>query len=62
MCYYLLLAYIKFQSRCRFSLFHLHRLIRETLLDRASLMDLLNLNEARLARLNRQDLQLCLQL
>ena len=62
MCYYLLLAYIKFQTKCRFSLFYLHRLVRETLLDRLSLLDLLNLNEPRLARLRCEDPQLCLQL
>ena len=62
MCYYLLLAYIKFQTKYRFSLFYLHRLVKETLLDRLSLMDLLNLNESRLSRWKSQDQQLCLQL
>ena len=62
MSYYLLLAYIKFQTKCRFSLFYLHRLIRETLMDAVSLMDLPNLNEKRLSGLRRLDLQLCLQL
>jgi len=62
MSYYLLLAYIKFQTKCRFSLFYLHRLIRETLMDAVSLMDLPNLNEKRLGGLRRLELQLCLQL
>lgn len=62
MCYYLLLAYVKYQARYKQSLFYLHRLVRETLLERASLFDLLSLNDARLARLKRQDPQLCLQL
>jgi len=62
MCYYLLLAYVKFQSRYKPSLFYLHRVIKETLLDRASLFDLLSLNDTRLARFKRQDPQLCLQL
>ena len=62
MCYYLLLAYVKYQCRYKESLFYLHRLVRETLLDRVSLLDLLSLNETRLARLRCQDPQLCLQL
>ena len=62
MCYYLMLAYVKYQTRYKPSLFYLHRLVRETLLEHASLFDLLSLNEARLARLKRQDPQLCLQL
>lgn len=58
MIYYLLLAYIKYQTKYGRSLFYLHRVIKETLLDRISLMDLLNLNEARLKRLKRLDPQL----
>jgi hypothetical protein len=62
MCYYLLLAYVKYQTRYKNSLFYLHRLVRVTLMERANLVDLLSLNEERLARLKRQDPQLCLQL
>ena len=51
MCYYLLLAYIKFQSRYANSLFYLHRLIRGSILDRLSLIDLLSLSERTLARI-----------
>jgi hypothetical protein len=58
MCYYLLLAYIKFQSRYAHSLFYLHRLIRETLLDRLSLIDLLGLSERRVARIRDPEPQL----
>jgi putative transposase len=58
MCYVLLLAYIKFQTKCRFSLFYLHRLIRETLLERLSLIDLLGLSESKLPRVRDKD-QLC---
>lgn len=61
MCYYLLLAYIKYQTKFRASLFYLHRLIKEMLLDRISLIDLLNLNDSRLAKLKCQDPQLCFQ-
>jgi hypothetical protein len=62
MCYYLLLAYIKYQAHYRASLFYLHRIVKETLLERASLFDLLHLNPVRLTRLRCQDQQLCLQL
>jgi Domain of unknown function (DUF4372)/Transposase DDE domain len=58
MCYYLLLAYIKYQSKYAHSLFYLHRLIRETLLDRISLIDLLSLTENRLPRIRDHDPQL----
>lgn len=59
LCYFLLLAYIKFQTKYRFSLFYLHRIIRETLLERLSLIDLLGLNEAKLPKIRDKD-QLCL--
>lgn len=62
MCYYLLLTYVKYQTRYKQSLHYLHRLVRETLLERASLLDLLSLNESRLANLKRTDPQLCLQI
>lgn len=58
MCYYLLLAYIKYQTKYAYSLFYLHRLVRETLLDRLSLIDLLSLNERRLPRIRDGDPQL----
>lgn len=62
MCYYLLLAYVKYQSRYRPSLFYLHRVVKETLLQRAKIIDLLRLNERRLKRLSSPEPQLCLQL
>ena len=58
LCYFLLLAYIKFQTKFRFSLFYLHRLIRETLLERMSLIDLLGLTENKLPKVRDKD-QLC---
>jgi len=61
MCYYLLMAYIKYQTKYRHSIFYLHRIIQETLFNRISLVDLLNLNDSRLAKLKCQDQQLCLQ-
>lgn len=59
LCYFLLLAYIKFQTKYRFSLFYLHKIIRETLLERLSLIDLLGLNIAKLPKIRDKD-QLCL--
>jgi hypothetical protein len=62
MCYYLLLTYVKYQTRYKSSLHYLHRVVRETLMERANLLDLLNLNDTRLEKFKRQDPQLCLQL
>ncbi|MCG2711204.1 MAG: IS4 family transposase [Elusimicrobia bacterium] len=55
MCYYLLLAYIKYQTRYKPSIFYLHRMVREMLMERGSLIDLLNLNEERLDRIKCQE-------
>ena len=62
MSYFLLLAYIKFQSRFKRSLFLLHRLVQNTLLDRLSLIDLLRLSEKKLPALRNMEPQLCLPL
>lgn len=62
MCYYLVLAYVKYQSRYKSSLFYFHHVVKETLLERASILDLLRLNHTRLKRLVSQEPQLCLQL
>lgn len=61
MCYYLLLAYIKFQTRYKASIYYLHRLIKETLLDKLSLVDLLHLSSQRLHRFRQKDRQLSFQ-
>jgi hypothetical protein len=45
MCYFLLLAYFKYQTKYKNSLFYLHKIIRATILERFSLIDLLNLTE-----------------
>lgn len=58
MCYYLILAYIKYQSRYKYSLFYLHRVIRETLLSRFTLIDLLRASERILPRLKDTEAQL----
>lgn len=57
MCYYLLLAYIKYQSRYAHSLYYLHQLIKAGLMERLSLLDTLNLNQNRLNRIRDGDLQ-----
>jgi len=57
MCYYLLLAYIKYQSRYKYSLFYLHRVIKETLLSRFTLIDLLRASERILPRLKDTEAQ-----
>jgi hypothetical protein len=44
MCYYLLLTYIKYQTKYGYSLLYLSRMIRETLFDRKSLIDILTLH------------------
>lgn len=62
MSYFLLVAYIKFQTRFRRSIFLLHRLIQNTLLDRLSLIDLLRLPEKKLPEARDMGPQLCLQL
>ena len=48
MCYYLLLTYIKYQTKYGFSMLQLSRIIRETLFQRKSLIDILTLNPDKL--------------
>ena len=62
MIYYLLLAYIKYQSKYKYSLFYLHSVIKEMLLERCPLIDLLNLDDKRLKKLKSYDCQLDLAL
>ena len=51
MCYYLLLSYIKYQTKFKYPLIELSRVLRETLLDRVSLVDVLSLNSRTLFKL-----------
>lgn len=55
MIYYLLLAYIKFQTKFKKSLLELTRMIRETLLFRRDLIDLLSLGEKTVFRLKLEE-------
>jgi hypothetical protein len=57
MCYYLLLTYIKYQTKFKNSLFYLHRIIKETLLARLTLIDLLRVTPAGLSRFRKDDYQ-----
>lgn len=59
MSYFLLLAYIKFQTRFKQSLFLLHRLVQNTLLDRLGLVDLLRMTEKKLPMIRNMEPQLC---
>jgi hypothetical protein len=58
MCAYLLLSYIKFQSRCTHGLLELSRLIRETLLSPFCLIDLLRISADELPKTRSPDPQL----
>lgn len=60
MCYFLILAYIKYQTKCKSSLYYLHKVIREVLLDRLSLIDILNVTDGILPKIKNTEQQLCL--
>lgn len=61
MCYYLLLAYIKYQTRYRYSLTALSRVIKEILLERVCLLDALSLRPDQAVKKAREpDIQLAL--
>jgi len=57
MCYYLLLTYIKYQTRYAYSLLQLSRIIRETLFDRKSLVDILTVTPEHMAAVRNEALQ-----
>jgi len=44
MCYYLLLTYIKYQTKFAHSITELNRMIKEVLMERTNLIDILSLN------------------
>jgi hypothetical protein len=59
MCYYLLLAYMKFQTRYRYPLLSLTRVLKETIMERMSLLDLLSFDpQRRHLNIRAPDLQL----
>ncbi len=57
MSYYLLLTYIKYQTKYGYSLLNLSRVIRETLFDRKTLIDILTLKPERLRAFQDESLQ-----
>lgn len=57
MCCYLLLAYIKYQTKYRNSLLELSRVVRETLMDRKSLIDILTLSPQKLCKVETEPIQ-----
>ena len=57
MCYYLLLAYIKYQTKYKSSLLELSRVIRETLMERKALIDVLTVKPERLKKVETEPVQ-----
>ncbi len=57
MCYYLLLAYLKFQTKYAHSMLELTRLIKETLFDRKNLIDILTLKTEKLINYRESPMQ-----
>lgn len=57
MCYYLLLTYIKYQTKYGYSLLQLSRVIREMLFERKNLIDILTLKPERLLAVRSDPLQ-----
>ncbi len=60
MCYYLLLTYIKYQTKFAHSITELNRMIKEILMERTMLIDILSLNVNKLKRIRDPILQLSL--
>ena len=58
MCYYLIVAYIKYQTKYSYSLLELTRLLSEAIFLRVSILDLLSLNSNTLHRIRSPDEQL----
>jgi len=58
MCYYLLLSYIKYQTKYSYSLLELSRMFSEVLLERMSLIDLLSCTQANISMAREPDNQL----
>jgi len=50
MCYYLLIAYVQYQSRYKYGLLPLARIFREILMDRVSLLDIFSLDPNKAVR------------
>lgn len=57
MCYYLLLSYIKYQTRYANSLLELSRVIRATIMERKSLIDILTVKPEKIVKVDTEDIQ-----
>lgn len=57
MCYYLLMTYIKCQTKFAHSLLVLIRILRETLMDRKALIDILTLKPEKLVQVETEPIQ-----
>lgn len=57
MCYYLLMTYIKYQTKFAHSLLVLIRILRETLMDRKALIDILTLKPEKLVQVKTEPIQ-----
>jgi hypothetical protein len=57
MCYYLLLSYIKYQTKYSYSLLELSRIFSEMVLERISLIDLLSCRHYNISKAREPDLQ-----
>ncbi len=62
MIYYLLLSFIKFQTKCRHSLHELTRIVGELLLDSIYLVEILTIPFDRFKTITQKQLQLSLPL
>jgi len=60
MIYYLLLSFIKFQTKCRHSLHELTRIISEVLFDSVHLIEILNITFEKFKILNKSPVQISL--
>lgn len=60
MCYYLLLAYLKYKTKYAHSLHYLHRLIKAAILQKLTIIDVLGLTQKHLQKIRDDDLQLTL--
>lgn len=58
MCYFLLLAYLKYKTKYGKSLYYLHRMITAAIFQKLSLIDLLGLSLRQVAKIRDDDLQL----
>ena len=57
MCYFLLLAYIKFQTKFQKSLFYLHKLVQDALFSPLTIVDLLTASQRKIERFKTNEFQ-----